>query len=99
VSTPAERTQLSRAQAYSAIDSERAYQDSKWGGPEHDKYKTTGDFIVYMTEYLRRAQAAYTTETGDLAALHMIRKVAALAVACMEFNGAPQREGFEGWRV
>jgi hypothetical protein len=83
--------QLSREQVYAAIEDERAYQDARWGGPSHDAFKSTGDFLVYMQDYMRRAVEAYTTNVGDLAALHMIRKVVALGVAAMEFNGAPRR--------
>jgi hypothetical protein len=80
-----------RALVYDAIDGEREYQDGKWGGPGHDAGHGVGSFIVFMDEYLRRAKEKLTTVVGDEAALHELRKVAALAVACFEQHGCPSR--------
>lgn len=83
--------QLSREEVYSIIDGERAYQDNLWGGEAHDNYKSVGDFIVYMDRYMTKAKEAYTTKAGNAAALDQLRKVAALSVACFEYNGVPKR--------
>lgn len=84
---------------FSAIDSERDYQDSLW--PEkHDpsvaNQMSIGDFILLIEEYASRARKDWTEEYApEMDALNGIRKIAGIAVNCMEQHGAPQREGFE----
>lgn len=82
-----------RSDVYWAIDGERDYQDSKWRRPD-DKVMTVGEHLVLLEEYIQRARQAWTDNVGDAAALEVIRKVAAIAVRCMELHGAPRREGF-----
>ena len=89
-----------RAEVYQALDGERAYQDERWG-PRTDQYSAqnerVADFVLYMEDYLARAKDALVNQPdpqAQEAALHMIRKVTALGVACMEVNGAPRREGY-----
>ena len=79
-----------RADVYNAINGERNYQDAKWGGPEQDKLRSVGDFLIYMSQYIVRAKRTYT-EGNEKAALEEIRKVTALGVVCMEVHGAPER--------
>lgn len=81
---------IDRKRVYKAIDSEREYQDLKWGGSIHDEEWNVGDWLIFMDVFLNKAKAEYTSEEGY--PLEEIRKVAALAVACMEYNGAPNRE-------
>ena len=85
-----------RAEVYAALDGEREYQGQKWG-TSNSSHKVES-WILWMHDYLREAahQATRSPEpAGSQAALHTIRKVAALAVACMENLGAPPREGCE----
>lgn len=42
-----------------------------------------------MDVYLRRAQDAYADNAGDQPALDIVRKIAGIAVWCMELHGAP----------
>jgi len=76
-----------------AIESEREYQDEKWGPvgrPENDEDHTLGEWILYIEKHLESAKDhIYYFHT--VAALAEVRKVAALCVACMEFLGAPIR--------
>ncbi len=86
-----------RTEVYDAIDSERAYQDSRWNGDTTESCgkHTATEFILYMEHYLAKARAlASTTVEGDPEVLDAVRKVTALGVACMEGNGAPRRVGF-----
>lgn len=86
-----------RVDVYRAIDGERKYQDSKWNpdttpsGGNHP----VGSWLTFMDSYLREAQDQISRgadpEASD-AALHTIRKIAAMAVACMEQNGVKYRE-------
>jgi hypothetical protein len=81
---------------FNAIVSERVYQARKWGIRQDDetfveRQHSVGDFLVYMRSYLDKAFAQATNETDDFWPLEEIRKVAALAVACMEQHGASCR--------
>jgi hypothetical protein len=81
---------------FNAIVSERVYQARKWGVRQDDETfvepkHSVGDFLVYMQNYLDKAFAQATNETDDYWPLEEIRKVAALAVACMEQHGASWR--------
>jgi hypothetical protein len=88
--------QASRTRVYSAVDSERLYQDAgKGNAARHDeKAMSPGEFIVCMEEYLAKARAAWCKAGGVEPSLHEIRKVTALGVHCMELHGAPFRDGF-----
>jgi hypothetical protein len=61
--------------------------------PEHkmDKNKPVESWILWMDEYLCRARSEATKSTDKLLALHEIRKVANLALACLTYQGCPLR--------
>lgn len=83
----------SRAEVYAALDTERTYQIEKWGD-DHDGGHTVTEFLVYMRDYVEEALHTVTREADETAnpkALDIVRKVAALGVACMERHGAPVR--------
>lgn len=88
-----------RKQAYAALDSERAYQDFKWGqsassgGPGNGN-RTLDEFILYISGYADELKRIGSTESDPRKKLDFVRKVGGLAVACMEQHGAPRREGF-----
>ena len=86
------RKTASREEIYVAIDSERDYQDSLGPLRTNEPVHSVGDELTMLATYLRKAQDAYTSQPGVEAALHEIRKVAAIAVRCMENHGAPKRE-------
>lgn len=73
-----------RAEVYAAIDSERAYQDSTW--PEGDpRPLSTGEGILLIEHYHARALT-------ELKALDPIRKIAGIAVLCLENHGGSTRD-------
>ena len=75
-----------RIKAYAAIDSERDYQDELW----HDTL-TVGEFVLLLEEYAWKARGQWTTEPKpEVRTMEVVRKVAALAVACMEQHGVVQ---------
>lgn len=92
-----------REAAYVAIDSERDYQDSRWGDTlsggrpaVHNEpgFRTLDEWVLYLDMYVAKAkQAALGADPAPI--LDAVRKVAALGVVCMEQHGAPHREGFE----
>lgn len=81
-----------RAIVYSAIDGERAYQDERPLSVGDGKTKSVGEHIVLLQHYQHKAVEAWTDNQGDREALEVIRKVAAIAVRCMEEHGAPMRQ-------
>lgn len=80
-----------RGKAYEAIDSERDFQEQQelaLGWAEHQ----LGAYLTLLQVYVTKAQAAWCGESGHQQGLAGVRKVAAIAVACMENHGAPVRE-------
>ncbi len=90
---------VNRDEVYQAIDSERDYQDSLWRAkhdPSFTNPLTIGEFLTLIDVYLGKAQAEWAVEPKpELNALGVVRKIAGIAVNCMEQHGAPQREGFK----
>ncbi len=85
----------SRRDVYKALNSERTYQDERWG----DRTHTVTEYILYMEHYLEEARKRASTKDQNVPINHkdtldFIRKVTALGVVCMEENGAPHREGY-----
>lgn len=87
---------VARSEVYAAIDSERDFQD-KFVIPERGYYPThtLGEFVLMLNQYAAQAMQKWThhkdSALGDEESLHEVRKVAALAVRCMEQHGAPKR--------
>lgn len=81
-----------RQDVYSAIESERQYQNYRW--PEAAHTHSITEFLVYIEHYLNKAKAIVSTEDGQEGALDDLRKITALGVAAMEQNGAKRREGW-----
>jgi hypothetical protein len=87
-----------REEVYKAIDSERDYQDSKWVGTRSGDKPGGGALDRTLDEFSLYIQG-YTNDLVDIAShigpsgekLNCVRKIAALAVACMEAHGAPLR--------
>jgi len=87
-----------RTEVYAAIDSERYYQEEKWGalsGRTGNGDRSIDEFVLYMVGYANRL-ANFASISDDAAAkLECVRKLTTLGVACMEQHGAPQRKGYE----
>ena len=88
-----------REEVYKAIDGERDYQDSLWAGDAgangFSNPLSSGEFLVLLDSYLRQAQDIWCREPEPVPdTLAFVRKIAAIAVNCMEQHGAPKREGF-----
>jgi len=82
---------------YATIDTERDYQDRVWGGKASsgnpgNGNRTVDEFALYIQGYANDL-ANIASHSDDLEEkLHFVRKVAGLAVACMEQHGALPRE-------
>jgi 5'-deoxynucleotidase YfbR-like HD superfamily hydrolase len=86
---------MERSVVFQKIEQERDYQHKRWEdgkreGDKSDAQKDVAEWIIYMHEHLRQAESnVYTLDKEE--ALASIRKVAALAVACLEVHGCPDR--------
>lgn len=82
-----------RAEAYAAINTERAYQESRWPvGVNYANELSVGDFILLIEEYAARARAAWAKQSyPETDALDNMRKIGGIAVRCMETHGAIPR--------
>lgn len=85
----------SRIAVYRTIDTERDYQDNLKADRtefptdgirpvEH----TVGNFVTMLQYYQNELVNCWTNNPGDEQALHVMRKIAAIAVNCMEQHGA-----------
>jgi len=79
----------SRIEVYDVIDGERQHQKTVW--PEGDDL-SLGDFILMIESYVTQAREQWRLVSEPEIAVHnTIRKIAAIAVQCMEAHGAPPR--------
>lgn len=81
---------MERSKVYDAIDSERLFQDRKWGTIEEHPHEV-GGWLTLMRKLLGDAEKAWSESNNDIAALAEIRKVLAVGVACCEQHGVEQR--------
>jgi len=83
----------SREEAFRVITLERNYQDLLTPSrvEPSERPHSVGEELVMLDTYIRKAKDAYTGKPGNIAALHEIRKIAALAVRCMENHGSLER--------
>lgn len=81
---------MERTKVYESIDSERYYQDHKWGTVEQHPHEV-GGWLTLMRKLLTDAEAAWAGSDGDYKALLELRKALAVGVACAEQHGLPGR--------
>jgi len=82
---------IERQKIFEIISEEREYQDLRWGGLGHDLEHTISEWVLFIEYHLGEAKRLLYEE-GEWPALGEIRKIAAMAVACMEHNNAPRRK-------
>lgn len=82
----------SRQRAFDAINSERVYQEQQEQLNGWQEKKKVGEWLVLLNHYVAEANAMWCKTAGDEPTLHVIRKIAGIAVHCMEENGAPLRK-------
>lgn len=83
---------MTREEVYKEIDRERAYQQSLGITRTDGCNKTVGDFIVLLEYYAAKARNEWTEHAGTLHARHVIRKLTACAIACLELHDCPSRK-------
>ena len=82
-----------RDEVYDAVNSERDYQDRLGSDRTDGRNRTVGDYITMLQHYQGALVDAWTLNPGDEQALEVMRKIAGIAVHCMEDHGAPHRRG------
>jgi len=88
---------MERKEVYRIIDTERDYEDElhlerTLSLEDRTPQQSVGDFLTLLDTYVRRAQDEYSDKAGNIAALDVVRKIAGIAVFCMELHGAPERK-------
>lgn len=89
------------AAVYEALEGERRYQEEKWEPVDGAlRVHSALEWLVYIEDYVNEAKKILARRPEVEArefALHTIRKIGGMAVACMEQNGVRTR-GEEGPR-
>lgn len=85
---------MARSVVYNLIRSERLYQDSLGSDRTDGGGHAPAGYLVMFHTYLNRAMNGWTETPGCIVALDNIRKLAGIAVHCMEDHGAIPREPF-----
>lgn len=78
-----------RHDVFARIQEERRYQDTL-----NNEVLSVGEELELLQNYMRTAQDAYGDTFGDTheePTMHELRKIAAIALRCMEHHGAPER--------
>jgi len=86
-----ENTVSSREHVFDCITSEREYQDKtvqKWN---HKGHPPIAAELLMMEEYLLKARTAWCNTRDDAETLDVLRKIAGIAVRCLENYGAVPR--------
>ena len=71
-----------------AVHDERVYLNRKWGTIFEHPHEV-GGYLTLMRKLLGDAEAAWSTQRGDIGALDEIRKIVAVGIACMEQHAPP----------
>lgn len=80
---------------FNAIRGEREYQQALWGPTEMQGKHNVTEFLVYLRDYVEEGlhiQSRIASPGAEDETLPIMRKIAALAVACMEQNGIVVRD-------
>lgn len=90
------KRKMERSEVYKRIDGERDYQDRKWSPRREangipDEEKPPIEWITYIEWHLNEAKKA-VYELEDEEVLAQVRKIAGLAVRCIELHGCPERK-------
>lgn len=83
---------------FEAIRREREYQNVLWVDFLHRssaKEHSVTEWLLFIDDYLQEAKHAICRKASPIGvseALHVVRKIAALCVVCMEQNGIEERD-------
>lgn len=77
---------MKKTEIFKKVDSEISYQDLK----EKNNNKSISDYIIKIEHHLNEAKNAKYYSYDD-ECLSRVRKIAALAIQCLEDFGCPER--------
>ena len=87
---------MTRQEVYKLIDGERDYQDSFISNTDNNRSEgiphQVAGYVVMINHYVQKLNQAWTENAGCEKALDVVRKIAGIAVHCMEDYGAPERK-------
>ena len=83
---------MKRKDVYKLIDGERDYQDSLGDDRTDGKTRTICDELVLLQVYVHRALEVWTDTPGDVETREIVRKIAGIAIRCMENHDTPKRK-------
>ncbi len=91
---------MKREEVYKLIDGEREYQDRRWSADHVVRREgnepnplNVGEFVLLIEGILAEAKATWIQESKpNIDTTIFVRKIAGVAVNCMEQHGAPARE-------
>lgn len=81
---------MNRTQVYEIIDSERDWQDRKWGTIEQHPHEV-GGWLTVLRQLLWTAENEWAHSPSDVTTLDQVRKIAAVSVACIEQHDCRER--------
>ena len=84
---------MEREKVYHAIDTERDFQERKWGTIRAHGHEV-GAYLTIMRNLLVDADRAWAANNNDYDAMEEIRKMVAVGVACCEQHGVQTRSKF-----
>lgn len=73
-----------------AVNDERVFQNRKWGTVKEHPHEV-GGWLTILRKHLSDAENEWSSKRGDIGALEEVRKIAAIAFACMENCGVIER--------
>jgi len=82
---------------FQKISDERDYQDHLCTIKEMPLSPTVEGELVMLKTYIDKAFQVWTKNPNDQPALSEIRKIAGIAVRCLENHGCPKRDMFKGF--
>ena len=82
---------------FKKIRDERDYQDHLCTIKEMPLSPTVEGELVMLKTYIDKALQVWTKNPTDQPALSEIRKIAGIAVRCLENNGCPKRDMMKGF--
>jgi hypothetical protein len=67
----------------------------EWLPEDRVPAKSVGDFLILLDVYINRAKVGYSDNEGDHIPRDIVRKIAGIAVHCLEQNGVIERGDVE----
>jgi hypothetical protein len=84
---------MERNKIYEAINSERDYQDKRWGVTDDPNYVSyePAQFLIDIEIHLNKAKT-HNYNVDKINIMEELRKIGALVVKCGEVHGLPSRK-------